>query len=168
MQTHLIEQYHKIKNEHKDGIVFFQVGNFYQVYYYDAELLSEELSLKKTERSIGGRISVPMCGIPLQSIEKHIETLKNRGYHILVCRQIEEKGEIYRKISEDIFPETEVIDLTSLWEEYMATHQFLPKEKEKKKKKEDSLIVSLEKLELDRITPMEALQILSEWKKEFL
>ncbi len=99
--------------------------------------------MKKAKRSIGDRISVPMCGIPLHSIESHTETLKHRGYHILVCRQIEEKGEICREISEDIFPETEAIDLTSLWEEYMATHQFLPKEKEKKKKKDDSLTVCL-------------------------
>ncbi len=96
--------------------------------------------MKKTERSIGDRISVPMCGIQLYSIEAYTENLKHRGYYVLICRQFEEKGKICRKISEDIFPETEAIDLAPYGKNIWQPISFFKSKREEKRGQADRLL----------------------------
>ena len=75
----LISQYLAIKEANKDAVVFFQVGTFYQLYYYDAELAASILHTKIISRAIGGGQKIPMCGIPKTAGRKRAETFAREG-----------------------------------------------------------------------------------------
>lgn len=89
----LIEQYMAIKKEHEDAILFFQVGNFYQLYYYDAEIGRKECGFKLKLNTIGGKEKVPVCGFPVSSERKYRTILNEKGYCVAVCSQSEKKDE---------------------------------------------------------------------------
>lgn len=89
----LIEQYMAIKKEHEDAILFFQVGNFYQLYYYDAEIGQKECGFKLKLNTIGGKEKVPVCGFPVSSERKYRTILNEKGYCVAVCSQSDKKDE---------------------------------------------------------------------------
>jgi len=109
--TEVMRQYLKIKREYPDTILLYRLGDFYETFFEDAELLSRELQLTLTGRDAGkilGRI--PLAGIPVKAIDGYLEKLVNRDYKIAICEQLEDpklaKGLVDRGVVRVITPGT--------------------------------------------------------------
>ena len=106
----MMRQYLDIKKEHKDSIVFFRLGDFYEMFFEDANLVSEELGLTLTGKDYGQKERAPMCGVPYHSCESYIARLVAKGYKIAMCDQIGDpakaKGLVERKVVRVITPGT--------------------------------------------------------------
>ena len=115
--TPMMEQYLKIKENHKDAILFYRLGDFYEMFFEDAKIASRVLELTLTGRSCGEKEKAPMCGVPFHSADIYIGRLVNKGYKVVVCEQMEDpltaKGLVKRDIVRSITPGT-VIDNTQL------------------------------------------------------
>lgn len=100
--TPMMRQYLDIKNENEDLIIFFRLGDFYEMFFDDAERISRELELTLTGKSCGLDERVPMCGIPYHAASSYIEKLVEKGYKIGICEQLEDpkgvKGIVKRGI----------------------------------------------------------------------
>ena len=83
----MMQQYIEIKKKHKNEIVFFRLGDFYEMFYEDAVLVSRELDLTLTGRSCGKNEKAPMCGVPYHSCESYISRLIAKGYKVVMCEQ---------------------------------------------------------------------------------
>ncbi|MDD5383111.1 MAG: hypothetical protein PHH60_05605 [Candidatus Margulisbacteria bacterium] len=107
--TPMAKQYQEIKNLHKDAILFFRLGDFYEMFNEDAELASRELDLTLTGRGKDEN-RMPMCGIPYHAAEGYIAKLIEKGYKVAICEQIEDpklaKGLVKRDIIRVITPGT--------------------------------------------------------------
>ena len=90
--TPMMRQYLTIKEDYNDAIVFFRLGDFYEMFFSDAYLASRELEIQLTARDAGAKERVPMCGVPHHAAEAYIERLINKGYKVAICEQVEEVG----------------------------------------------------------------------------
>ena len=115
-----MQQYLNIKEQHKNEILFFRLGDFYEMFFEDAKLVSSELELVLTGKDCGLSERAPMCGIPHHSAEVYIKKLIDRGYHVAICEQMENpaqaKGIVRRAVVRVISPGT-VIESSMLDEE---------------------------------------------------
>ena len=115
--TPMMDQYVEIKEKHKDAILFYRLGDFYEMFFEDAKIASKELELTLTGRSCGNGEKAPMCGVPFHSADVYIGRLVAKGYKVVVCEQMEDpattKGLVKRDIVRSITPGT-VIDNTQL------------------------------------------------------
>ena len=106
----MMKQYFKIKEENKDSILFFRLGDFYEMFYDDAKIASKELELTLTGRDCGQEERAPMCGVPFHSCEGYIARLVAKGYKVAICEQTENpataKGLVKRDIIRVITPGT--------------------------------------------------------------
>ncbi|MGN0453575.1 MAG: DNA mismatch repair protein MutS [Ruminococcus sp.] len=106
----MMKQYFKIKEENKDCILFFRLGDFYEMFYDDAKIASKELELTLTGRDCGQEERAPMCGVPFHSCEGYIAKLVAKGYKVAICEQTEDpataKGIVKREIIRVITPGT--------------------------------------------------------------
>ena len=106
----MMKQYFEIKNNHKNHIVFFRLGDFYEMFFDDAILASKELELTLTGRDCGQEERAPMCGIPYHSSETYIAKLIAKGYKVAICEQVENpsvaKGIVKREVVRVITPGT--------------------------------------------------------------
>lgn len=106
----MMRQYFKIKEENPDSILFFRLGDFYEMFYDDAKLASKELELTLTGRDCGQDERAPMCGVPFHSCEGYIARLVAKGYKVAICEQTEDpataKGLVKRDIIRVITPGT--------------------------------------------------------------
>ena len=106
----MMKQYFDIKEENKDSILFFRLGDFYEMFYEDAKLASKELELTLTGRDCGQEERAPMCGVPFHSAESYIARLVAKGYKVAICEQTEDpklaKGIVKRDIIRVITPGT--------------------------------------------------------------
>ena len=106
--TPMMEQYLEIKSRHPNEILFFRMGDFYEMFFTDAELASRELEITLTARDGGQR--VPMCGIPYHAADNYIAKLINKGYKVAICEQVEDpkqaKGIVKREVVKIITPGT--------------------------------------------------------------
>lgn len=106
----MMKQYFKIKEENHDSILFFRLGDFYEMFYDDAKLASKELELTLTGRDCGQDERAPMCGVPFHSCEGYIARLVAKGYKVAICEQTEDpataKGLVKRDIIRVITPGT--------------------------------------------------------------
>ncbi len=106
----MMKQYFQIKEENKDSILFFRLGDFYEMFYDDAKLASKELELTLTGRDCGQEERAPMCGVPFHSAESYIARLVSKGYKVAICEQTEDpkaaKGLVKRDIIRVITPGT--------------------------------------------------------------
>ena len=112
----MMQQYIEIKKNHKNEIVFFRLGDFYEMFFDDAVLVSRELDLTLTGRSCGANERAPMCGIPYHSCENYIARLIKKGYKIVMCEQQEEANGrtlVRREVTQVITPGT-VLDCSML------------------------------------------------------
>ena len=113
----MMTQYLTIKEQNKDSILFFRLGDFYEMFFEDAKIASEELELTLTGRDCGQEERAPMCGVPYHSCEAYIARLIAKGYKVAICEQTEEptKGKtlVNRDIVRVITPGT-VIENTML------------------------------------------------------
>ena len=100
--TPMMRQYLEIKEENEDLVVFFRLGDFYEMFFDDAEKISRELELTLTGKSCGLDERVPMCGIPYHAVSGYIDKLIEKGYKIGICEQLEDprgvKGIVKRGI----------------------------------------------------------------------
>lgn len=108
--TPMMKQYFEIKEQHQDCILFFRIGDFYEMFYDDAKLASQELELVLTGKDCGQEQRAPMCGIPFHSCEGYIARLVERGYKVAICEQTEDpalaKGLVKRDVIRVITPGT--------------------------------------------------------------
>lgn len=106
----MMKQYLQIKEQHKDCILFFRLGDFYEMFFDDAKLVSKELELTLTGRDCGQEERAPMCGVPYHSCESYIARLISKGYKVAICEQMEDpataKGLVKRDIVRIITPGT--------------------------------------------------------------
>ena len=106
----MMEQYMEVKEQCQDKILFFRLGDFYEMFFDDALTVSRELDLTLTGRAGGNKEKVPMCGVPFHSADTYIERLVHKGYKVAICEQIEDpklaKGLVKRKIIKVITPGT--------------------------------------------------------------
>ncbi|MBR3161470.1 MAG: DNA mismatch repair protein MutS [Bacilli bacterium] len=113
----MMKHYAELKDKYQDIILFYRLGDFYEMFFEDAELVSHELELTLTGRNAGLDERVPMCGVPHHSVDIYIDRLVKKGYKIAICEQLEDpknsKGIVKRDVTEVISSGT-IIDAGSL------------------------------------------------------
>ena len=98
----MMRQYVEIKRQHPDSILFFRLGDFYEMFYNDAEVASEELDLALTKRANGEEDKAPMCGVPFHSCESYISRLIKKGYRVAICEQTEDPAKTKKLVKRDV------------------------------------------------------------------
>ena len=86
----MMQQYLDIKENYRDCILFFRLGDFYEMFFDDAKLASKELELTLTGKNCGMEERAPMCGVPFHSADTYIARLVGRGYKVAICEQTED------------------------------------------------------------------------------
>ena len=106
----MMKQYLEIKNEYPDSILFFRLGDFYEMFFDDAIKCSKELELVLTGKNCGQEERAPMCGIPYHAADQYISKLVEKGYKVAICEQVEDpalvKGLVKREVIQIITPGT--------------------------------------------------------------
>ncbi len=106
--TPLMQQYQQIKSQHANAILMFRMGDFYEMFYDDAEIASRELGLTLTSRNNGGASDVPLAGVPVKAVTEYLRRLVQKGYRVAVCEQVEDprqaKGIVRREVVETVTP----------------------------------------------------------------
>lgn len=106
----MMQQYFQVKEKHEDCILFFRLGDFYEMFFSDAETASKELELVLTGRDCGLEKKAPMCGIPHHAANAYISRLISKGYKVAICEQLEDpsvaKGIVKRDVVKIITPGT--------------------------------------------------------------
>ena len=106
--TPLMQQYREIKSRHQDAILFFRMGDFYEMFYDDAETASRAIGLTLTSRNNGGAAEVPLAGIPVKAAAEYLRRLVGQGFRVAICEQVEDpkfaKGLVKREVVETITP----------------------------------------------------------------
>jgi len=108
--TPMMQQYLELKEQYKDCILFFRLGDFYEMFFKDAEIASRELEITLTGRDCGLEERAPMCGVPFHAADSYISRLINKGYKVAICEQVEDpalaKGIVKREVIRVITPGT--------------------------------------------------------------
>lgn len=108
--TPMMQHYLKLKEENQDSILFYRLGDFYEMFFEDAKTASRELDLVLTGRSAGVEEKVPMCGIPFHAAQAYIQRLIKKGYKVAICEQLSDpsqsKGLVDRDIIKIVTPGT--------------------------------------------------------------
>ncbi|MCX7709638.1 MAG: DNA mismatch repair protein MutS [Clostridia bacterium] len=108
--TPMMQQYLEIKEQYKDCILFFRLGDFYEMFFSDAETASRELEITLTGRDCGLEQRAPMCGVPFHSADSYISKLITKGYKVAICEQVEDpalaKGIVKRDVIRVVTPGT--------------------------------------------------------------
>src|SRR5829696_2287569 len=103
-----MQQYREIKARHQDAILFFRMGDFYEMFYEDAEIASRTLGLTLTSRNNGGSAEVPLAGVPVKAAGEYLRRLVQQGFRVSICEQTEDprqaKGIVRREVVETITP----------------------------------------------------------------
>jgi len=103
-----MQQYREIKDRHQNAILFFRMGEFYEMFYEDAETASRALGLTLTSRNNGAAAEVPLAGIPVKAASEYLRRLVQQGYRVAICEQTEDpkqaKGVVRREVIETITP----------------------------------------------------------------
>ncbi len=115
-------QYMEIKDRYEEELLFFRLGDFYELFFEDGETAARELELTLTGKNAGLKTRVPMCGVPHHSAKSYIERLVNKGYKVAICEQLEDprftKGMVKRDVVEVVTRGT-IVDL-----EFLNEHDF--------------------------------------------
>lgn len=107
MSTPVQRQFHELKKQNPDAILFFRLGDFYEMFFEDAQLCSRVLGITLTARHRGTDNEMPMCGVPYHSYEEYLETLVSQGYRVAIAEQFEsDDGAITRRIARVVTPGT--------------------------------------------------------------
>ena len=117
VDTPLMKQYKEIKSQHQDSILFFRLGDFYEMFYEDAIKASKELGLTLTSRNKEKDKDIPLAGVPYHTANPYIAKLISKGYKVAICEQTEDpkeaKGIVKREVIRIITPGT-VMDVETL------------------------------------------------------
>ena len=116
-QTPMMEQYLDIKSRYSEELLFFRLGDFYELFNEDALVASRELNITLTGRPTGDEERTPMCGVPFHAAETYINRLIEKGYKVAICEQVEDpkkaKGLVKREVVRIVTPGT-TLDTMSL------------------------------------------------------
>lgn len=108
--TPMMQHYLKTHEEYKDCILFYRLGDFYEMFFDDAKVVSKELELTLTGKSCGAEERAPMCGIPYHAAETYLTRLVKKGYRVAICEQVEDpklaKGMVKREVTRVVTPGT--------------------------------------------------------------
>jgi DNA mismatch repair protein MutS len=108
VSTPLMQQYREIKSRHRDAILLFRMGDFYEMFEDDAEVGARTLGLTLTSRNNGGASEVPLAGVPVKAAAVYIKRLVERGFRVAICEQVEDpklaKGIVRREVIEVVTP----------------------------------------------------------------
>ncbi|QIB69414.1 DNA mismatch repair protein MutS [Aminipila butyrica] len=125
--TPMMQQYMEIKQNHQDCILFFRLGDFYEMFFEDAITASREMEITLTGKNCGQEERAPMCGVPFHSVDTYIAKLVDKGYKVAICEQVEDpataKGIVKREVVQIVTPGT-IISQTMLNEKennYLAS-----------------------------------------------
>jgi DNA mismatch repair protein MutS len=106
--TPLMQQYREIKARHQNAILFFRMGDFYEMFYEDAEIAARTLGLTLTSRNNGAAAEVPLAGVPVRALNDYLRRLVQQGFRVSICEQVEDpklaKGIVRREVVETITP----------------------------------------------------------------
>ena len=106
----MMKQYQRIKAAHPDAILLFRLGDFYEMFFDDAEVGARELEITLTSRTTGAGGRVPMCGVPYHAVEAYLSRLVEKGYRVAVCDQVEDPrkavGLVRREVVRVVTPGT--------------------------------------------------------------
>ena len=116
--TPMMTQYLEIKEAHKDAILFFRMGDFYEMFFEDAEIASRILDITLTSRDKNKENSVPLCGVPYHAASPYISKLINKGYKVAICEQVEDakkavgivKREVTRIVTPGLVVDTDTLE----------------------------------------------------------
>ncbi len=115
--TPMLEQYLGIKQENPGALLFFRMGDFYELFFEDAEIAARELQIALTSRNPNSEVRVPMCGVPHHSCDEYLRQLLEKGYKVAICDQVEDpgtsKGLVKRAVTRILTPGT-VVEESSL------------------------------------------------------
>jgi DNA mismatch repair protein MutS len=117
----MIQQYLSIKDKYKDAILFYRMGDFYEMFFEDAEIASRVLEIALTSRNKNDAVPVPMCGVPHKACQSYIARLIENGHNVAICDQVEDpatakglvKREVVRVITPGMIIENELLDAKS-------------------------------------------------------
>ena len=113
-ETPLMQQYREIKAQHPQTILFFRMGDFYEMFEDDAQLAARELGLTLTSRNNGGAAEVPLAGVPVKAATEYLRRLISKGHRVAICEQVEDpklaKGIVRRAVVETVTPGTVLTD----------------------------------------------------------
>ena len=108
--TPMVQQYLEVKRQHENELLFFRLGDFYELFFEDALTASKELNITLTGRAGGLEDKIPMCGVPYHAVDGYIAKLVSKGYRIAICEQVEDpklaKGIVQREVIKIITPGT--------------------------------------------------------------
>lgn len=120
----MIEQYRRIKKRYPDVLLFFRLGDFYELFQDDAYIASRELQITLTSKEVSRNNRIPMAGIPYHAVENYIPKLLEKGYKVAICEQLEDpkfaKGLVKRDVVKIITPGTNFISLEAESNNYIA------------------------------------------------
>ena len=121
-----MQQVHRIKADHSDAIVFFRLGDFYEMFFEDAELASSLLDITLTARNRGKSSEAPMCGVPARAADNYIARLLGAGFKVAIAEQVGKstgKGAMDREVVRVMTPGTLVEDnlLSSCKDNYLVS-----------------------------------------------
>ena len=106
----MMRQYLEIKKEYKDYVLFYRLGDFYEMFFEDAQNVSKELELTLTGKNCGAKERAPMCGVPYHAVEGYLNRLVKKGYKVAICEQVEDpktaKGIVKREVIRIVTPGT--------------------------------------------------------------
>lgn len=108
--TPMMQKYMETKEQYKDCILFYRLGDFYEMFFEDALCVTKELEITLTGKSCGLKERAPMCGVPFHSAEVYINRLVEKGYKVAICEQVEDpkeaKGLVKREVIRIVTPGT--------------------------------------------------------------
>lgn len=108
----MMKHYLQTKEEYKDCVLFYRLGDFYEMFFEDAKIVSKELELTLTGKSCGQEERAPMCGIPFHAYESYMNRLVEKGYKVAICEQVEDpkqaKGMVKREVIRVVTPGTNI------------------------------------------------------------
>ena len=104
----MMQEYCKTKEQYKDCILFYRLGDFYEMFFDDALLVTKELEITLTGKDCGLEERAPMCGVPYHAAETYINRLIERGHKVAICEQVEDpkkaKGLVKREVVRIVTP----------------------------------------------------------------
>src|SRR6059036_1865309 len=100
--TPMVRQYQELKSQHPTALLFFRLGDFYELFFDDAVVAAKELQITLTSRNKEKGIAVPMCGVPFHAAEGYISKLIRKGYKVAICDQVEDARQAKKLVRREV------------------------------------------------------------------
>src|ERR1039457_6036992 len=100
--TPLMRQYAAIKKDHPSALLFFRLGDFYELFFEDAQVAARELQITLTSRNKEKGVAIPMCGVPYHAAEAYVAKLIRRGFRVAICDQMEDPREAKKLVKREV------------------------------------------------------------------